>query len=165
MKLKEVAENDRPKFSRPENNFDILDPEWENQPDPTTLKSMRKKMLSLDHQADLMMGKLETWTKVAKDKVFTVTGIKSGLKLPKHVEKNPRKFLSWTLIHSNANVVTKVYCDKDDIKVLVPVRALISRHNELTNLRAKMEGQLKGQQALNRKPSLHMDTSGSMSGK
>lgn len=129
MKLDQIVESDQTE-------------EWTNQGPPASAYSLSRKMKSLDHQADIMMGKLETWTKVAKGKVFTATGVKSGLKLPKHVELNPRQFVSWTLIHANPNIVTKVYVIKGDPQIVLPIRALINRHNELTNARAEMEGRL-----------------------
>lgn len=129
MKLEQIVETEQ-------------DAEWSNQGPPTTIRSVQRKMKSLDHQADLMMGKLEIWTKAAHGKVFTTTGLKSGMKLPKQVEQNPRKFLSWTLTHSNPNVVTKVYADRDDPKVVLPIRALVDRHNQLTNARGEIEGRL-----------------------
>ena len=127
MKLNQIVEEHEPD-------------EWTNRPLSTDIHAVQRKMLSLDHQAELMMSKLDTWTKVAKGKVFTVTGVKAGLKLPKHVEANPRQFLNWTLVHSNPNIVTKVYVDKEDPKVVLPVRALITRHNNLSNKRAENEG-------------------------
>jgi hypothetical protein len=144
MKLSHVAEMENPwKFKRPENTFEILDPEWDSVGAPSTAKSIRKKMLSLDHQADIMMSKLSNWVKIAKGKVFTSTGIKTGMQLPKQVAVDPRKFLTWTLTHSQSpNIVTKVFVDKDDPKVVLPIRALVNRHNDLTNARADMEGRL-----------------------
>lgn len=144
MKLKQIAEAEKEwKFSKPENNFDILDPEWENKPGlGDDVKSLRKKMLSLDHQAEIMLSKLSKWVKLAKGKVFTATGLKTGMPLPKEVQSDPRKYLNWTLVHTNPNVVTKVYCQKDNPKIVLPVRALIYRHNELTDSRAKAEGDL-----------------------
>lgn len=127
MKLNQIVEEHEPD-------------EWTNGPISTDIHDVRRKMLSLDHQAELMMSKLDTWTKVAKGKVFTVTGVKSGLKLPKHVEANPRNYLNWTLVHSNPNIVTKVYVEREDPKVVLPVRALINRHNQLSNKRAEAEG-------------------------
>lgn len=146
--------------------------EWSNLSSPGSMSSIRKKMLSLDHQADLMMSKLAIWVKdKAKGKVFTTTGLKAGMQLPKQVKADPRKFMSWTLTHSNPNVVTKVYADKDDPKVVLPIRALITRHNDLTNARADMEGRLaklKAEKAAKGKVNFvvtPIDQSGSMSGK
>lgn len=118
--------------------------EWENQGPPSTMNSLRKKMLSLAHQADLILNNLQLWTKTKteKSKVFTVTGPKGGITLPKHVQLNPRQYLVWTLTHSNPNIITKVFVDKDDPKIILPIRALITRHNNLTDARADIEGRL-----------------------
>lgn len=134
MKLEQIIE---------ENKSD----EWTNNPLPTDIHAVQRKTLSLDHQAEIMMSKLDNWVKIARGKVFTTTGVKSGLKLPKHVEANPRNFLKWTLIHSNPNIVTNVYVEKDDPKIVLPIRALVNRHNELSNKRAETEGLYKKLQA------------------
>lgn len=129
MKLQQLAEIEQ-------------DAEWANGPSPVSSVSIRKKMKSLEHQADIMMSKLQTWAKIAKGKVFTVTGVKSGMQLPKQVAADPRKFITWNLTHSNPNVVTKVFADKSDPKIVLPIRALINRHNELVNSMATMQGLL-----------------------
>jgi len=126
MKLDQIIENEAD--------------EWANLPLSTDIHDVQRKMLSLDHQGEVMLNKLDTWTKVAHGKVFTVTGPKSGLSLPKQVEANQSKFLNWTLVHSNPNIVTKVYVMKEDPKVVLPIRALITRHNDLSNKRAATEG-------------------------
>lgn len=130
MKLEQLIETNEPD-------------EWTNRPFSNEIRTVQKKMLSLDHQADLMMSKLDTWTKIAKGKVFTVTGSKVSLKLPKQVEAKPRDFLTWTLVHSHPNLITKVFVERTDPKIVLPIRALITRHNELSNKRAEVEGLLK----------------------
>jgi hypothetical protein len=145
--------------------------EWSNLSPPESAKSIRKKMLSLDHQADLMMTKLQYWVKdKGKGKVFTVTGVKTGLQAPKQVKANPRQYMAWTLTSSNPNVVTKVFADKDDPRIVLPIRALVNRHNDLTNARADMEGRLakiKAAKLDKNNPLIipPMDASGSMTGK
>lgn len=128
MKVSEIKENEK------------VPSEWDNDPLPLDSNSVRKKMRSLEHQADLMMQKLYIWQEKAKGFLFAVTGPKAGLKLPKQVEKDPRQYDVWTLSHENPNVVTKVYCFKGNLAVSRPIRALVARHNELTNKRAEMEG-------------------------
>ncbi len=118
------------------------DPEWTNSPEDTDIYALERKVKSLDHQGDLMMRKLDLWTKHAPGKVFATTGMKSGMKAPKPVETDPRRFLTWTLTHSNPNIATKVYADRNDPKVVLPIRALVTRHNDLTNARAEAEGRL-----------------------
>lgn len=125
------------------NIVETEDPEWASISQPlTTEDDIRRRMLLLNRQADLMTEKFERYAKIYKGQVFAVTGLKSGLTLPKQVQANPRKFMPFTCVHNNPDMVTKVFVDTNYPKIVLAVRSLVHRHNELTNVRGRLEGKL-----------------------
>lgn len=126
-----------------ENIIETEDPEWVSERKPLEAEQdIRRQMLLLNHQAELMLTKFEKYAKVYKGQVFSVTGLKSGLTLPKQVQANPRKFMPFTCVHDRPDIVTKVFVDTSYPKIVLAVRSLVHRHNELTNMRGHLEGKL-----------------------
>jgi hypothetical protein len=132
--------------------------EWDNNQEPPSFRSIKRKLESFQHEAELMLMKLYDWQRRAPGKVYVTTIHKQGgstfTKIPLVVSTNPNDYMSFSIIDTinNADGVTvdqlytRVYVTKKDIPLVRTIRKLIDKHNDLTNKQAEFAGKFIGTQ-------------------
>ena len=111
--------------------------------DPLTIQSVENKIYACSQHEQMLVDKIQRLAELETDKIYTTDANSNKLpaSLAVQLEKDRNAFFTFVLSSDNAKR-TKVWVLKSLPPLVKRVRAIIDRHNKISNTKADFAGKL-----------------------
>jgi hypothetical protein len=125
--------------------FDIV----ENSPfadmeETSAKESYENKIYAINQQEQMLVDKIRVCVSTEQEKVYVTDATVTKLPptLTAQIEKDKNAFITFVLAADTPSQRSKIWIRKDTPTLVKRIRAIIDRHNKLSNMRAEFAGKL-----------------------